>query len=156
VKKAEKIANDQRGIAEGLDKLGKGGASAGETERLSERAAGLESDVRQLESQLDRMRRDAQKDRKDAATKLGEAVQSMRENRLADKVQATPRIARALAQGRTSPEYVNSSRADVTGNVEEMRQKVNEAAVPRVVRVMARPPASHSIVRAISCAARSR
>jgi hypothetical protein len=128
VKKAEKIANDQRGIAEGLDKLGKGGASPGETERLAERGAALESDVRQLESQLDRMRRDSQKDRPDASRKMGEAVQSMRENRLADKMQATPRIARALAQGRTSPEYVKQFESDVTGNVEEMRQKVNEAA----------------------------
>jgi hypothetical protein len=130
VKKAEQIANDQRGIAEDMDKLGKTGATTGDAgaERLAEREKALEGDVRQLESQLDRMRRDSKKDHPAASDKMSEALTSMRENRLADRVQAGQRLARALVQGRTSPEYAKQFESAITDGIDEMRQKVNEAA----------------------------
>jgi hypothetical protein len=132
VKKAEQIANDQRGISSDVDKLGKGAAAGSvnpsEAEQLIERKKALEGDVRQLESQLDRMRRDSQKDHAEASKKMQEAVTSMRENRLADRVQASQRLTRAVAQGRTSPEYAKQFESAISDGIEEVRQKVNEAA----------------------------
>jgi len=132
VRKAEKISKDQQQIAGDMDKLGKGMASGSvdpaEANRLQGRQKEMEGDVRQLEGQLDRMRRDSQKDHAEASKKMQEAVTSMRENRLADRVQASQRLTQALTQGRTSPEYAKQFESTITEGVEEMRQKVNEAA----------------------------
>jgi hypothetical protein len=132
VKKAEKIANDQREIANAVDKLGNGAATgsvdAAEANRLTGRQKEMETDVRQLEGQLDRMRRDSQKDHAEASRKMQEALTSMRENRLADRVQASQRLTQALAQRRTTPDYAKQFESAITEGVEEMRQKVNEAA----------------------------
>jgi hypothetical protein len=90
VRKAEKIANDQREISKDVDKVGQGAANgtadAGEVNRVTGRQKEMENDVRQLEGQLDRMRRDSQKDHAEASRKMQEAVTAMRENRLADRV----------------------------------------------------------------------
>jgi len=132
VRKAEKIANDQRQIAGDVDKLGKGAASgsadAAEANRVTGRQKEMENDVRQLEGQLDRMRRDSQKDHAEASKKMQEAVTSMRENRLADRVQASQRLTQAVVQGRVPTDYVKQFESAITEGVEEMRQKVNEAA----------------------------
>ena len=132
VRKAEKIANDQRQIAGDVDKLGKGAASgspdAAEANRVTGRQKEMENDVRQLEGQLDRMRRDSQKDHAEASKKMQEAVTSMRENRLADRVQASQRLTEALVQGRVPTDYAKQFESAITDGVEEMRQKVNEAA----------------------------
>jgi hypothetical protein len=132
VRKAEKIANDQRQIAGDVDKLGKGAASgspdAAEANRVAGRQKEMENDVRQLEGQLDRMRRDSQKDHAEASRKMQEAVTGMRENRLADRVQASQRLTQALVQGRVPTDYARQFESAITDGVEEMRQKVNEAA----------------------------
>jgi hypothetical protein len=132
VRKAEKISTDQRQIAGDVDKLGKGAAAgspdAAEANRLTGRQKEMESDVRQLEGQLDRMRRDSQKDHAEASKKMQEAVTSMRENRLADRVQASQRLTQALVQGRVPTDYAKQFESAITEGVEEMRQKVNEAA----------------------------
>jgi hypothetical protein len=132
VKKAEKLANDQREISSDVDKLGKGAASGNvdraEAERLMGRQKAMEGDVRQLESQLDRMARDSRKDHAEASRMMDSAVRSMRENRLGDRVQASQNLTRALAQGRTSPDYAKQFESAITEGVEEVRQKVNAAA----------------------------
>jgi hypothetical protein len=132
VRKAEKIANSQRDISNDVDKLGKGSANgsvdAGEANKLIERKQGMEGDVRQLESQLDRMARDSRKDHAEASKMLDSAVSGMRETRLADRVQASQRIAQALAQGRTSPDYAKQFENTISSAVDEMKQKVNAAA----------------------------
>ncbi len=132
VRKAEKIANDQRHVAGDVDKLSKGAANgnpdAAEANRVTGRQKEMENDVRQLEGQLDRMRRDSQKDHAEASKKMQEAVTSMRENRLADRVQASQRLTQAVVQGRVPTDYAKQFESAITEGVEEMRQKVNEAA----------------------------
>jgi hypothetical protein len=132
VKKADQIANDQKGISSDMDKLGQGVASGNAdratAERLAERKKELEGDVRQLESQLDRMARDSRRDHAEASRKMQEAVTSMRENRLADRVQASQEVARRLGQGRMAPDYAKQFESTITEGIEEMRQKVNEAS----------------------------
>jgi hypothetical protein len=132
VKKAERMANDQRGISSEMDKLAKGAASGSvdraETERLVEKKKALEGDVRQLESQLDRMSRDSKKQHAEASRMLDSAVKSMREGRLADRVQMSQRLAQAIAQGRTSPDYGKQLEGQISDGIEDVRQKVNQAA----------------------------
>jgi len=132
VRKAEKISNDQRQVAGDVDKLAKGAAGGNpdpaEANRVSGRQKEMENDVRQLEGQLDRMRRDSQKDHAEASKKMQEAVTSMRENRLADRVQASQRLTQAVVQGRVPTDYAKQFESAITEGVEEMRQKVNEAA----------------------------
>lgn len=132
VRKAEQIANEQKGISSDMEKLAQGAASGGadraNAERLIDRKRQMEGDVRQLESQLDRMSRDSKREHADASRKMQEAVTGMRENRLADRIQASQRLAQALAQGRASPDYAREFESAIGDGVEEMRQKVNEAA----------------------------
>src|SRR5678815_2981430 len=132
VRKAEKIANDQRGVSGDVDKLAKDAASGSvdraETERLVEKKKALEGDVRQLESQLDRMARDSKKQHAEASRMLDSAVKSMREGRLADRVQMSQRLAQAIAQGRTSPDYGKQLETQISEGIEDVRQKVNQAA----------------------------
>jgi len=132
VRKAEQIANEQRGVSSEMDKLAQGAAGGGadraNAERLVDRKKELEGDVRQLESKLDRMARDSRREHAEASRKMEEAVRGMRENRLADRIQASQRLAQALTQGRASPDYARQFESAIGEGVEEMRQKVNEAA----------------------------
>jgi len=132
VRKAEQLAKDQRGISSDVDKLARSAASGNvdgaEANKLVESKKALETGVRDLESQLDRMARDSRRDHAEASRKMSEAVSSMRENRLGDRIQASQRLTQALAQGRSSPDYARQFEEAIGQGIEEMREKVNEAA----------------------------
>ena len=82
----------------------------------------LEREVGELESQIDRVARQARGAEKDAARGLSEAAESIRENQLKEKI----RYSKGVVRGR-SPEYAKRFEEEIGGDIEEMQERLGEA-----------------------------
>src|SRR4029077_4419740 len=81
---------EQKEIANEVAQLGQNGGTRGQrAAQLSERKSQLESKIGDLEKQLDKMSGDMRRDEKDASRKTQEAADSIRDNKLKEKVRYT-------------------------------------------------------------------
>jgi hypothetical protein len=144
VRSAEALREAQRRIAEDAEQElggrpgqaaeggeggqgGLGGPPGARMQRLMERKESLESQVADLEGQLDRMSRDARGGRgagggnKDAARKLQEAAEAIRDRKLKEKIRFSKAVARARAadQSRQLEGEIGSDIADVQRRLQE-------------------------------------
>jgi hypothetical protein len=93
---AEGIEQEQRRIAEEVRHLGEGGGEgkAERLERLDERKDALAGEVKALEEHLDRRSRETRRTAKEASRELGEAVRTIRENKLKEEIRYSKGVVR--------------------------------------------------------------
>ena len=101
---------------------GRGGESSEQVSRILGEKDELEREVGELESQIDRVARQARGAEKDAARSLSEAAESIRENQLKEKI----RYSKGVVRGR-SPEYAQRFEEEIGGDIEEMQERLGEA-----------------------------
>jgi len=119
----EKIAGESE--QEMGARAGNGGSSGenGRLERLLERKDTLGSQVGELESQLDRMARDARATNKDAARKLQEAADGIRDRKLKDKIRYSKGVMKSGAA-----EQARQLEAEIGSDIGNLQKKLGEAA----------------------------
>lgn len=91
-------------------------------ERLFERKDQLGQDVAGLESELDRMARQAREEHPEASRQLQEAANSIRDNQLKEKI----RYSKGVARGREQ-DYAQMFEREIGGDLEELVEKLGEA-----------------------------
>jgi hypothetical protein len=92
-------------------------------QRIFERKDELAEEVANLESQLDRMAREGRSEQKEASRKIQDAANSIRDSKLKEKI----RYSKGVVQGR-SPEYAQNFEQLIGEDVENLRQKLEDAA----------------------------
>src|SRR5947208_1834411 len=120
---ADDLAREQKEIAKDVAQLGQNGASGTRGQRaaqLSERKSQLESKIGDLEKQPDKMTGAMRRDEKDASRKVQEAADSIRDNKLKEKVHYTNSMLRG---GQTS----NEIEGDVSAGLDALRNKLGQA-----------------------------
>ncbi len=120
----DRLLDRQQEIARDVKRMTEqGGGDPRQAAQLMERKDSLASAINALEGTLDRLGRDARRDQGDAARRVAEAAGAVRDNRIADKV----RFSKGLLRG-ASAEYANAFENQIASNLEEVRDKLGEAA----------------------------
>jgi hypothetical protein len=133
--RAERAKRMQERITEEVGELGaqgaqgeegRSGARGGESEEKISKILGekdqLEREVGALESQIDRVARQARGTEKDAARSLSEAAESIRENQVKEKI----RYSKGVVRGR-SPDYAQRFEQEIGSDLGEMAERLGEA-----------------------------
>jgi hypothetical protein len=124
----ERIQSQQERVSSEVNRLSEegaegGGASGERMQRIFERKDELAEEVANLESQLDRMAREGRSEQKEASRKIQDAANSIRDSKLKEKI----RYSKGVVQGR-SPEYAQNFEQLIGEDVENLRQKLEDAA----------------------------
>jgi hypothetical protein len=125
LQQAEELAREQQEIANGV----KGLDSAGDrrqdkTQQLIERKTALEQKVGELENQLDRSARDLRAQEKEAARKLAEGAESIRNDKVRDKINYSSRMVREGAP-QTQQQAMEGS---IGSSLESLKSTLGQAA----------------------------
>lgn len=125
VRQADALAREQQDIQRDVNSLDAAGGSRGQkVQQLGERKQALAGKVDQLEKQLDRSAGAMYKDERDASRKLTEAANGIRDKRIEDKIRYADQMLRAGGQ----PSDVSAFERDIQSNLDDLRQKIGEAA----------------------------
>ncbi|HKG90258.1 MAG TPA: DUF4175 family protein, partial [Gemmatimonadaceae bacterium] len=122
--RAEQLAEEQRDVGGETEKVTTGQGTPERAQRLGERKDALAGGVEELEQQLDRMARESRRDQPDAARKLQEAADAIRDNKVKEKI----RYSKGFLRGRAPAEYARNFEGQIGENLDEVRQKIAEAA----------------------------
>jgi uncharacterized protein DUF4175 len=124
MRKAQDLARQQQRIAsEAEEQMSADSASGEGLRRLMDRKDGLASEVAGLEGQLERMAREARGGKKDAARKLQEAADDLRDAKLQDKI----RYSKAVVQAGRADQSQQLEK-DIGSDLEALGRKLQEAA----------------------------
>jgi hypothetical protein len=147
VRQAEEIAQEQQAIAEDVNDLPNAGADRlGRAQMVGQRKDALEQKVAGLEQQLDRLANETAKDAKDVSRRLGEAANGIRENQLKEKI----RYSKRAAQGGAPEDFARNLEAQIGVNVDQLREKLGEAADASERQGAARGPDALERARALA------
>jgi hypothetical protein len=144
----ERVASEVKRLSEKGEASGGGssGSSSERVQRIFERKDELAEQVANLESQLDRMAREGRSEQKEASRKIQEAANSIRDAKLKEKI----RYSKGVVQGR-SPEYAQNFEDLIGQDMENLRQKLDDAAgsigKPRETRVTEAIDQTRDLVR---------
>ncbi|MGH9388455.1 MAG: hypothetical protein ACRD1Z_02500, partial [Vicinamibacteria bacterium] len=124
----ERIQSQQERVSSDVNRLSEegaegGGASGERVQRIFERKDEMAEEVANLESHLDRMAREGRSEQKEASRKIQDAANSIRDSKLKEKI----RYSKGVVQGR-SPEYAQNFENLIGEDVENLRQKLEDAA----------------------------
>jgi hypothetical protein len=124
MRKAEEIAREQADIAGEVSELAQPGGAANREriQRLNERKDALEGKVADLEKQLDRTAGDIRKDQQNAARKLTDAANGIRDDKIKEKI----RYSKAMVQGGAA-EQARAIEESIGANVSDLRRRLAEA-----------------------------
>lgn len=123
LRRAERLAEEQREIQDDVERLGRPDARRGERlRRLMERKDEMANEVEDLEAQLDRLARDSRREQRDASRRLQEAADAIRDDKLEDKI----RYSRGVVQQR-APEYARNFEEQIAKDIEGLHQKIAAA-----------------------------
>jgi hypothetical protein len=128
VRRAQALSQAQEKIAAEAeahlrDRDERGGQGGERMERLLERKDTLAGEVADLEAQVDRMARDARAGRKDAARKLQEAADAIRDRKLKEKI----RYSKGVVKGGTADQS-RQLEGEIGSDLEALGKKLHEAA----------------------------
>jgi hypothetical protein len=115
----DKVLSDVRKMAQEQD----GAERSERLQRLLERKDEMAAEVAGLEAQMDRMARELRGEQKDVSRKLQAAANSIRESKLKEKI----RYSKGVVQGR-SPEYAERFEEQVESDIDNLLEKIQEAA----------------------------
>jgi hypothetical protein len=127
IRQADEIARRQADVGDDARELAEvpnSGERREQAQRVNARKSDLEERLNALEQQLDRAARDASSTETEASRKMAEAAGSIRDNRLGDKL----RYSQNLVNRGSPPQSVNAAENDIAGGIEEMRERLQEAA----------------------------
>src|SRR6185503_7016566 len=99
------------------------GAPGSRTARLMERKDEMARQVSELEGQLDKMAQDARAGKKDAARKLQEAADGIRDRKVRDKIRYSKGVLGAGAAERSK-----QLEAEIASDLEALGKKLDQAA----------------------------
>lgn len=123
LRRARQLAQEQRQVEQDVRELGSREALQGERlHRLIERKDEMAGQVAQLEGQLDRLARESRGDQRDAARKLEEAANHIRDTKVREKIL----YSRGVVQAR-SPEYAQNFEEQIGADLDELTQKIEAA-----------------------------
>ena len=123
VQRAQDLADEQREIQDQMARLGEDGQDIRESaRRLFERKEAMAEELADLESQIDRLSRDARSDQQATADRLVEAAESIRDNKLKERV----RYSRGLI-GTRDQDYTSEFEAETTRAIDELQEHLEEA-----------------------------
>jgi len=125
LQQAEDLAREQKQIADdvkGLD--GAGDRRQDRTQQLIERKSTLEQKVGELEKQLDRAASDMRGNEKEAARKMAEGANSIRDNKVRDKIRYSNSMLRA-GVGLSDQQAMENS---ISSNLDSLRNTLQQAA----------------------------
>lgn len=117
--RARRLAEEQRDVAQQAAKL-KPGDAAGRR-RLEQTKDRMAGEVQELENDLERAARDARNDQREAARRIQEAVNGLRERRVRDKIEYSKGLL-------GSPEASRQFEESITGNLEQLSEELAAAA----------------------------
>lgn len=120
VERARRLAEEQRGIAQDAASTSR---DAEKEQRLDQRKGEMANEVKQLERDLDQLSRDGRTARPDAARKLAQAADELRQGRVADKIQYSRALARAGQQ-----QARKGLEDQIKEDLEAVAQRLGEAA----------------------------
>jgi hypothetical protein len=128
--RARRLANEQRAIEADVRALDKAGANrAAHVQQLQTRKDAEAAEVADLEKQLDRTASDFRRERPDAARKVQEAADAIRDNKLKEKI----RYSRGLVQGaptETAAEFEQQIGADIAALESRLRGAADAVSAP--------------------------
>ena len=124
LRRTQDLAAGQREIQDQMARLGEeGGGDVREAaRRLFERKEAMAEELADLESQIDRLSSDARSDQRETSDRLKEAANSIRDNKLKERV----RYSRGLI-GTRDQDYTGEFEAETTRAVDELQQRLEEA-----------------------------
>jgi hypothetical protein len=122
--RAERLLEQEQRMMQELERLNPTDPDAGERlQQMIDRKSAMAEEVGELEQQLDQAARDSRRDQTEASRRLTEAAGSIRDNQLKEKLL----YSRGVIQGR-SQDYARNFEEQIRTDLEELRDKVNEAA----------------------------
>ena len=125
LQQAEDLARDQRQIADDVKGLEAAGDKRQEkAQQLIERKTTLERKVGELEKQLDRSAGDIRGQEKGAAQKLTEAANSIRDNKVRDKI----RYSSSMVRAGVSPSDQQPIENSIGSNLDALKNTLSQAA----------------------------
>jgi hypothetical protein len=120
----DRLARTQEDIAADVRGLGAPGPARREqVQRLNERKDGQAAEVTDIERQLDRTASDFRRERQQAARKVQETADAMRESRLRDKIRYSKGVAQS-APAETAAEF----EAQIAADIANARERLQAAA----------------------------
>ena len=124
LQRTQDLASEQREIQDQMARLGDedGGDIRASARRLFERKEAMAEELADLESQIDRLSSDARADQRAASDRLKEAANSIRDNKLKERV----RYSRGLI-GTRDQDYTKQFEAETTRAVDELQQRLEGA-----------------------------
>ncbi len=121
--RAERLAEQQRDVARDVERLGEAGRYGSERlNRVMERKEEMASEVADLEAQLDRLARESRSDQRDASRRLQEAANSIRDDKLEEKIL----YSRGVVQQR-SQEYARNFEEQIARDIDRLQQQIEQA-----------------------------
>ncbi len=123
LRRAEDLVREQEDIKEGMSRLGEGDLTQQleQMRRLFERKEAQAAEVADLERQLDRVAADSRQEQRDASERLKEAANSIRDNKLKERI----RYSRGLIQAR-DPEFTEGFEEETGNAIDELRDRIAE------------------------------
>ena len=122
--RAREMAEEQRGISRQMSELAEkeGAALQQSARRLFERKESMAEELRDLEGQIDRLGGDARSSQRAAAERLAEAANSIRDNKLKERV----RYSRGLI-GTGDQDYTRQFEAETQRAFDELEDRLGQA-----------------------------
>jgi hypothetical protein len=120
---AQRLREQQQRIADDVERLDAAGRSGEELRRLHQRKDELAAGVDDLETRLDRLASAARADQKDAARKLQEAANAIRDAKLEDKI----RWSKGVVQERPG-EYARMLEEQIGSDIDRVKDLLEQAA----------------------------
>ena len=124
---AKELRERQQEIAEDVRRCRARGAQRGRAAApLDERKQTLANDVSRLEAETDRLSREGRREQPSAARELGEASETMREQRVQDKIEFSQSVMRG-----GSTEYANAFEEQISETIGTVAEQLGEARSAR-------------------------
>ena len=125
LRRANRLADEEREVAATVEGL----AGLGDTQRaarlqgLMERKDAMEAEVADLERSIDSTSAEFRREERDASRRLAEAANSIRDNKLKEKIRYSKGLVRSRA-----PETAQAFEAEIGGDIGDLRDKLQAAA----------------------------
>ena len=125
LRRANRLADEEREVSSGVDGLSglDDDQRVDQLRRLLERKDAMESEVADLERQIDSTSAEFRREERNASQKLQDAATSIRDNKLKEKIRYTKGVIRSRA-GETARAFEEQ----ITGDIEDLREHLRAAA----------------------------
>ena len=126
LRRANRLADQEREVAadvDGLSAMGDDEQRAPGTAGLMERKDAMEGEVADLERQIDSTSAEFRREERDASRRLADAANSIRDNKLKEKIRYSKGLVRSRA-----PETAQAFEDEIGSDIEDLVEKLQEAA----------------------------